>query len=99
MFSGVFLSEYTSERETPKVNRLKVKSFQLFEFKELVANICQTKKKLKRLEPEGIIDGVFKRSGTLCIDCYPMCVNQTSGRFRSVEQGMDFHWLTGSWSA
>lgn len=45
-----------------------------------------------RLFPEDAIDNLFKSSATLHIDCQLMCVNQTSGSFRSVEQGMDFLW-------
>lgn len=43
-----------------------------------------------RLGPEDTTDNLFKSSATLHIDCQLMCVNQTSGSFRSVEQGMDF---------
>lgn len=42
--------------------------------------------------PEDTIEDLFKSSPILYIDCYPMCVNQASGSFRSVEQGMDFLW-------
>lgn len=42
--------------------------------------------------PEDTIEDLFKSSKILYIDCYPMCVNQASGSFRSVEQGMDFLW-------
>ncbi len=45
-----------------------------------------------RLGLEDTIDELFKSSATLHIDCQLMCVNQTSGSFRSVEQGMDFLW-------
>lgn len=45
-----------------------------------------------RLGPEDAIDNLFKSSAMLHIDCQLVRVNQTSGSFRSVEQGMDFLW-------
>ena len=48
--------------------------------------------RVQQIGAEDTIDNLFKSSATLHIDCQPMCVNQTSGSFRSVEQGMDFLW-------
>ena len=54
----------------------------------------------KRLSAKDTIDELFKSSVMLFIDCYPICVDRTSGSFRSVEQRMDFSLaLTESCSA
>lgn len=46
----------------------------------------------KRLGVKNTIDELLKSSMMLFIDCYPVCVDQTSGSFWSLEQRMDFHW-------
>ena len=43
-----------------------------------------------RLVPGNSKESLFKSSLLLPIDCQLRCVNQTSGSFRSVKQGMDF---------
>lgn len=43
-----------------------------------------------RLVPENSKESLFKSSALRRIDCQLRCVNQTSGSFRSVKQGMDF---------